>query len=200
MSNPMRLLWLDLETTGLDPRVDTILEVSAFGAPFEAPWSIAEKPDFHVVLPLRNWSNVDEAVIDMHAKSGLMHACMKAPSMPISEVDKDMCTIFGLRPTETEKLVLAGSSVHFDLAFLRAHMLLFAQDLSHRVYDVSAVKLFCRSIGMPEPETKPEPAHRATEDVLASIRDARACVDWLQVKSTIGVACACGEHFCPGPR
>jgi hypothetical protein len=75
--------------------------------------------------------------------------------------------------------VLAGDSVHFDLGFVRYHMPTLAKRLSHRVYDVSAIKLFCRSLGMPKIERKEDPVHRAAGDVLRSIEHAKYCADWL---------------------
>ena len=60
------------------------------------------------------------------------------------------------------------------------HMPRLAARFSHRHYDVSAVKLFCRSLGMPKPP-KAE-AHRATADVLESIAHARLCAEWLRTK------------------
>lgn len=72
---------------------------------------------------------------------------------------------------------LAGFSVHFDLGFIRTHMPRLAARLSHRVYDVSAVKLFCRSLGM---EKLPaEEAHRALPDVHESMQHAQMCMRWL---------------------
>lgn len=71
---------------------------------------------------------------------------------------------------------LAGSSVHFDLGFLRTYMPRLSRQLSHRCYDVSAVKLFCRSLGMPK--LPPEEAHRALPDIRESMRHAQLCASW----------------------
>ena len=52
--------------------------------------------------------------------------------------------------------------------------------LSYRHYDVSAVKLFCQSLGMPKlPKAE---AHRAKDDILESIAHAKKCADWLAVE------------------
>ncbi len=72
---------------------------------------------------------------------------------------------------------LAGSSVHFDLSFLRIHMPRLAANVSHRCYDVSAVKLFCRSLGVAK--FPREEAHRALPDVKESMKHARWCASWL---------------------
>ena len=76
-----------------------------------------------------------------------------------------------------ERPTLAGRTVHFDLGFIRHHMPRLAARLSHRVYDVSAICLFCESLGMPR--LKKGEAHRASEDVLESVEHARRCAEWL---------------------
>ncbi len=73
--------------------------------------------------------------------------------------------------------MLAGSSIHFDHAFLAVHMPRFAARLSHRHYDVSAIKLFCQSLGADKfPKAE---AHRAKDDIAESIAHAKACAEWL---------------------
>ena len=72
---------------------------------------------------------------------------------------------------------LAGSTVHFDLGFFRVHMPRLAASVYSRTYDVSAVKLFCRSMGMGR--LVPGEAHRATEDLLESVAHVLECVKWL---------------------
>lgn len=171
---PKTLLWLDLETTGLHPTEDVILEFAAFVATFAHPFDVNDEPDFYVVFSHRDWEVPDPLVFDMHRRSGLVDACFDSSAL-VADAEKALLERF--KPYGKD-LVLAGSSVHFDLGFLREHMPDFAALLSHRVYDVSAVKLFCRSLGMPTWE-RPEPAHRAVPDVRASIADARRCADWI---------------------
>ena len=77
-----------------------------------------------------------------------------------------------------DRPTLAGRSVHFDLGFLRVHMPRVAARLSHRVLDVSAVELFCRSQGMSKlPKAL---GHRAKDDVLESMEHLRRCKAWLE--------------------
>ena len=82
-------------------------------------------------------------------------------------------------PEHHGKFLLAGSSIHFDLGFLRVHMPKLAAKFSHRLFDVSAIKLFCESLGMPKlPKAE---AHRAMVDVEESFAHYKACADWVNV-------------------
>lgn len=168
----IKLLWLDLETTGLDPRTETALEICCMVAPIEEPF--AAVPLCEGVIH-HDGQGLSDFIRDMHTRNGLLAECAVAPH---TLADADHALAKSLPPDALRtNLVLAGSSVHFDLGFVRAHLPEFAARISHRIYDVSSIKLFCQSLGMP-PFRKAE-AHRARPDILESIQHARECAAWL---------------------
>ena len=177
---PSHVLWLDLETTGLDPQRDNILEVAASLAVFHDPFDAYEMVNVPIVF-VRSMHGIDPFVVDMHTRNGLFAACAGARALPLREVEQRLCA--ALMPIAKDskgrsRIVLGGSTVHFDLSFLRVHMPSLAAMLAHRTYDVSSLKLFCNAMGMP-PFPKAE-AHRASADVVESIEHARACEEWLR--------------------
>lgn len=179
----MKLLWLDLETTGLDPNKHTILEVACRLADFERPFETSNDAGpyeavvfFEDPATLPAWSRAemfDQIVIDMHTKNGLWEAC-RSSVRTLLEIESD---VLEMLPSDLGDVVLAGSTIGFDQSFLRVHMPRLATRLHYRLYDVTSVKLFCQSLGMPKfPKAE---AHRAMPDVLESIAHAKACRDWL---------------------
>jgi oligoribonuclease len=175
----MKLLWLDLETTGLDPRECKVLEVAVMQAEFSSPFAVT--PLYHAVIafPPYQHQSLSPFILDMHTKNGLLAECAWAvEALHIEEVDAALAHLVPQAASREELPVLAGSSIHFDHDFIRVHLPEFAKRLSHRHYDVSAVKLFCESIGMPKlPKAE---AHRAQADVLESIDHAQRCAAWVR--------------------
>lgn len=198
----MRLLWADLETSGLDPTRHAILEVAVgladladpftlktmdrfvlrfadvhtFGRPCREPSvALVGRKDDDGPCPACDFSPEARA---MHEKTGLLEEC-RISTATIGDVEAYLLTLVHGQPERgDDKPTLAGSSVHFDHGFLRVHMPRFAARVSHRHYDVSAVKLFCESLGMPR--IAKALAHSATADIQESVRHAKACAEWLR--------------------
>jgi len=181
----VKLLWLDLETTGLDPTRGKILEVAAAVADLSAPFDLG--PVYSRVCSLAKWEHwmMDEYVRNMHTKNGLLDECQRAGANVVALAECDLLAMLPEPGTyEREDMpTLAGSSVHFDHAWLRVHMPTLAARVSYRHYDVSAVKIFCQSLGMmPLPRAE---AHRAEADVRESVAHAQSCVTWLATAAAV---------------
>jgi len=177
------LIWIDIETTGLDPAYDHILEIAAAFSRSDKPFEYQHF--FHEVLPFPTTyvHSLDPTVLEIHGKSGLLREslCLRSgkDSKGVVEEAVDKLRIDLLKMGSSPK-VLAGSTVHFDRSFLSRGCPAFgssSQILSHRHYDVSSIKLFCQSLGMPKiPKGE---AHRAKADIEESVAHAKQCSDWL---------------------
>jgi oligoribonuclease len=168
-----KLLWVDLETTGLDARTDSILEVAWVLTDLDKPFFATEVR--YMVSAFKS-TTLSPFILDMHTKNSLLDACAKS-TITIVNIETEMLRFVPEIDDKELKTVVAGNSVHFDLGFIRHHMPRLARRLSHRCYDVSAIQLFARSLGMPKPEKGPE-THRAKDDVLASIAQAKRLAEW----------------------
>lgn len=177
----MKLCWLDLETTGLDPKTDRVLEMAFCWAELERPFDVGSTRQwvFQYKPTAEDLGRLHPKVLAMHTGSGLLASCAIASAL-LRDVSEELALEIPDVADVDQKPVLAGSSVHFDHGFLKQHAPLLASRFSHRHYDVSAIKLFCRGMGMPKlPRAE---AHRAAADVVESIDHARTCENWIRTR------------------
>jgi len=179
------LLWTDLETTGLVPGQDKILEIA--WAITDTDLSIVGEPRSHVIEQ-ENWidffnywrHDANQAVIDMHTENGLFEELKTSEDLSnldraFLELDADLSAL-----PDPKEVHLAGRSVDFDKRFLLANDFgsLFDNRLgpriSHRVFDVRTLKTFFQMTGLTVPVKEAPSNHRALDDVLGDIRYARA--------------------------
>lgn len=183
----MTYCFLDIETTGLDPNTDEILEIAWVFT--DDQFNMASAPQsFLVDHEASTWSTVwnrindNEYVKSMHTASGLL-ADLANPDKPKLSLDD---VYHRLEDQLSERSVdglthLAGRSVHFDKSFLLAESfdVLFddSQPISfhHRMLDLSAVNLMLASCGIDTSEIqvvnlKP---HRAIHDAMSDVSYAR---------------------------
>lgn len=179
----MKLFWLDFESTGLDPHKDKPLEIAVSVADFYDPFNAT--PVYQAVMPLAPWlpSDLRPVVQEMHTKSGLLIDCASWQAKQVDQVEDELLRIVPVCPRDVMP-VLGGSSIRFDWHFMQVHMPRLAarfefRENDVRTYDVSELKRFCQSWGMPKLEKKIE-AHRAASDILESIDHGKQCLEWLR--------------------
>ncbi len=156
------IIFLDIETTGLDPTVDRILEVAAVEV---TPAMEPVRGISSVIQHDPAKCNMVEYVRDMHTRSGLLAALPTGLAFGLAR-DRFLEWL-GPGPH-----TLAGDSVHFDRSFLIAQWPAVAAQFSHRLLDVSAFNVARAVLGLPACPILGG-NHRAEADVLASIARAR---------------------------
>lgn len=179
----MKLLWTDIETTGLDPNRCDILEIACFLADFKRPWDATMIANL-LIMP--ESFRFEDGCRTMHARSGLIRDVLEFGSK-IEDVEAELVRLMVAAREPGESVMIAGSSVHFDLAFLRSKMPDFARMLHYRIFDVSVlrtwVEMQCEITGENKPDfcnPPDEKPHRAGSDVVVSIALGQACTEWLE--------------------
>lgn len=164
------LLWIDLETTGLDPQGDYIVEV-AWMTSYDDLTARSNTHSYVVDLSpaARKQLMENPYVLDMHKTSGLLDDLDAVPGnvFRIEDIEDDIIAAIKRETVSGDRISVAGFSVHFDLSFINEHMPRLAELLSHRVYDVSTLRTFFREINI-ESSYENQNKHRAGDDVIES--------------------------------
>ncbi len=174
---PTKLLWVDLEMTGLDPQKDVILEVAAEVTDFdlktlESYEAAVQHKREAVAGRMQNniwWkdfpANRDQFLDNLeHGK-------------PLAQVEQELVALvdkhFGHEPA-----VLAGNSIHNDRGFIKQYMPTLDLKLHYRMLDVSAWKILMQ--GKHNVVYEKTNSHRAFDDIQASIAELQFYLDWFK--------------------
>ena len=187
------LVWIDLETTGLDPRSDRILEVGLAATddnldpiPGIDPYqTVIYQEDFDV-------RKYDAAVIEMHANSGLLTEIAAGRGARRDQAEHRMrIWLHNLSnrylDPENAGFLMAGSTVgQFDRQFFSRAWPKLMEPFHYRVLDVSSIKELVRRLYGDDAVYSAEDAarddivvkaHRVLPDIEASIAELRFYVN-----------------------
>ena len=170
-------MWCDIETTGLEPEKDFILEICLVLTTLEL-----EAIDWRnfILRPELDFNKIKSEVIDMHTANGLWIDVINIGA-PLSKVNMDISFwLDKLIPRVTDryekrdlsKVYLAGSSVHFDRSFMKKYKFSFEKEISYRHLDISVVRTMLK-MWKPEDLWPQISTHRAKDDIFDHIEEAK---------------------------
>lgn len=174
---PTKLLWLDLEMTGLDPDKDVILEVAAEVTDFDfktlANYEACVKQP-HDKMVDRMQKNIWWKDFPAN-RDEFLRKC--ADGKPGKNVEQGLVKLveeqFGNEPA-----VLAGNSIHNDRNFIKKHWPQLDLKLHYRMLDVSAWKVLMQ--GKYGVTYDKKEIHRAFDDIQASIAELQHYLEWFK--------------------
>lgn len=170
-----KLLWIDLEMTGLDPAKDKILEVAAIATDI----NLNQIATYEAVVKVSDKLIKDRMVGDFWDKNSKSRDALIAQNQsgkPIKDVERELIDF--LKKNFGEEIYLAGNSIHQDRKFIEKEMPDLNELLHYRMLDVSAWKIYFEN-ALNKKFTKPE-NHRALDDINGSIEELKWYLTFLK--------------------
>ena len=166
-----RLVWIDLEMTGLDVERHRIVELAVIvtDARLEV---LADGLDLVVHQPPEILAEMDDFVRKMHTKSGLVGEIERS-QLSLEAAGKQAVDYITRFVPEPGTAPMCGNSIGVDRRFLDRYLPDLDKYLHYRSIDVSSIKELCRRwyprtyYGQPAKGL----AHRALADIQESIRE-----------------------------
>ncbi len=168
MTKKAKLLWVDLEMTGLDPVHDRILEVAAIAT----DWDFKEIATYEAVKKVGPRLMRQRMVGDFWEKFPEVREALQAQNADGKNgrvVENELIKFVKEHFDTFERVILAGNSIHQDRKFIENEWPALNTLLHYRMLDVSAWKVvfdgkYHKKFAKPE-------AHRAMDDIRGSIEE-----------------------------
>ena len=170
-----KLLWLDMEMTGLDVSKERIIEVAAivtdknFNELDQYESVVFQEPIFI--------ESMDEWNTKQHNQSGLVAKIPLAPKE--KEVESQLCQLIA-HHFKKNPAILCGNSIGQDRKFIDCYMPELSNKLHYRMLDVTSWKIIMEN--WYHFEFKKKDNHRALDDIRESIEELKFYMEQIKLK------------------
>jgi oligoribonuclease len=175
------LVWIDCEMTGLDPAVDTLLEIATIVTDYELE-IIARGPVIAIKTSDARLAKMDAWNQRTHKASGLIER-VRNEGVSVDEAERQTLN-FVKRHCYKKTAPLCGNSIGQDKRFIAKYMPALHEFLHYKVVDVSSIKVLVNEwYGGKYASPPKQELHRALADIEESIAELRYYRENVFVKS-----------------
>jgi oligoribonuclease len=163
-----KLVWIDLEMTGLDSEKNVILEIAAVVTDSMLD-IVAECPSIAIHYPEKVFSKMEAWSGSQHKKSGLLDRSRNSP-YSCAQAEREVLAFIS-KHCRKGRSPLCGNTIWQDRRFLIKYMPTLEEYLHYRVIDVSSVKELVKRWYPQVPTYRKKKAHLALSDIKESINE-----------------------------
>ncbi len=172
-----KLLWVDLEMTGLSPEEDRILEVAAIGT----DWDLESLCEYTGIVKVDTELMKKRMVGEFwdknsESRDGLIRQNENGKNVEV--VEAELLDFLEKNFSKDTKIILAGNSIHQDRKFIEKEMPELNAKLHYRMLDVSAWKVYFE--GALNKQFIKRDMHRALDDINGSIEELKWYLTFLK--------------------
>ena len=168
-----KLVWVDLEMTGLDINKERIIEIACIITDMDLK-IIEEYGPVIVKQSDQLLDNMDQWNTDHHGKSGLTEAVRRS-DISEQQAEIEFLAFIKKHVPKVRDGYLAGNSIGQDKKFLDKYMPSITDHLHYRVVDVSTIKTLVENWYQGKRELSRRPTkgcgHRALDDIRESLEE-----------------------------
>ena len=169
-----KLLWVDLEMTGLDPEVHVITEIGLE----ITDWNFNTLATYEAIIfqPDDVLAKANEFTMEHDGANGFFEK-IRSQGRPEQDVMREVAELIRAQFGD-EPALLAGNSIHQDRRFIRKWWPQVDGLLHYRMLDVSSWKVVMQGkygVGFEKQEQ-----HRALTDIRESIAELQFYLEWLK--------------------
>ena len=161
-----KILWVDLEMTGLDPEKDKIVEVAAIAT----GWDFEKIAEYTAVVKVSEKLMKKRMVGEFWEKNSESRDALFEQNKDGQEIKfVELELLDFINKYFGTEVILAGNSIHQDRKFIDKEMPGLSKRLHYRMFDVSAWKVYFE--GAKGKKFVKKDAHRALDDINGSIEE-----------------------------
>jgi oligoribonuclease len=169
MQNPLNLIWIDLEMTGLDPEKDLIIEMATIVTDSELN-VLAEGPVIAVHQSDEALAGMDEWNTRTHGESGLTQRVRDSKVGPAEAEAQTLAFLEQWVPKGSSPI--CGNSIAQDRRFLYRYMPELEAYFHYRYLDVTTLKILAdRWAPQLKAGFQKKASHQALDDIRESIAE-----------------------------
>ena len=136
MNKDTKLVWIDLEMSGLNPDTDVILEIASIIT--DTDLNVLEYgPHLIINQPTEILDTMNEWCKNVHTKSGLVQAVKHSTTNTLQAEQETLKFI--KKHCKPQTGLLSGNSIWSDRGFLRMYMPLILEYLHYKMIDVTSI-------------------------------------------------------------